>query len=299
MSLSMTRPTGAAATPAASAGQSTASGAPVLTPGDFNFLRDLVRTKSAIVLEDGKEYLVQSRLAPLLRSEGIATIAELIVGLRNRKPGLEGKVIDAMTTNETSFFRDIHPFDALRTTIIPELMEKRRSTRQLTFWCAASSSGQEPYSLCMMLKEAFPELAGWNVKFLATDISPSMLEKSKSGRYSQLEVNRGLPAQYLVKYFERSGADWQIKADIRSMVEFRLANLAEPMPMLAPLDIVFIRNVLIYFDRDTKKRILQGIRKNLKPDGVLMLGSSETTFNIDEGWVSRPIGKTIVYTTPQ
>jgi chemotaxis protein methyltransferase CheR len=296
MSLSMTRPTGVTAASGTPLASTSVPGAPVLTPGDFNFLRELVRTKSAIVLEDGKEYLVQSRLAPLLRSEGIGTISEMIAALRSRKAGLEGKVIDAMTTNETSFFRDIHPFDALRTTIIPELMEKRRSTRQLNFWCAASSSGQEPYSLCMMLKENFPELAGWQVKFLATDISPSMLEKSKSGKYSQLEVNRGLPAQYLVKYFERSGADWQIKSDIRSMVDYRLANLAEPMPTLAPLDIVFIRNVLIYFDKDTKKRILQGIKRNLKPDGVLMLGSSETTFNIDEGWASRPIGKTIVYT---
>ena len=208
---------------------------------------------------------------------------------------LEGKVIDAMTTNETSFFRDIHPFDALRTTIIPELMDKRRATRQLTFWCAAASSGQEPYSLLMMLKDNFPELSSWQVRFLATDISPSMIEKSKSGKYTQLEVNRGLSAQLLVKYFERVGADWQINAEVRAMVEFRLVNLAEPLPAMSPIDVVFIRNVLLYFDSDTKKRILQAIRKNLNPDGVLLLGSSETTFNIDEGWASRPIGKTIVY----
>ena len=290
MTLSMTQPAGVTAAKPAGAG------APVLSPADFQFLRELVRTKAAIVLEDGKEYLVQSRLAPLLRAEGIATINDLIGGLRARKAGLEGKVIDAMTTNETSFFRDIHPFDALRTTIIPELIEKRRSSRTLNFWCAAASSGQEPYSLCMMMRENFPELAGWQLKFLATDISPSMIDKSKSGKYSQLEVNRGLPAQYLVKYFERAGADWQIKSDIRAMTEFRLANLAEPLPAMQPLDIVFIRNVLIYFDRETKKKILQQIRKLLRPDGILMLGSSETTFNIDEGWNSRPIGKTIVYT---
>lgn len=296
MSLSLTRPAGATPAPAATSPGGMNSAASALSPMDFQFLRDLVRSKSAIVLEDGKEYLVQSRLSPLLRSEGMSSLTELIQAIRNRKPGLEGKIIDAMTTNETSFFRDIHPFEALRTTIIPELMEKRRAVRQLNFWCAASSSGQEPYSLCMMLRENFPELAGWQVKFLATDISPSMIEKSKSGKYTQLEVNRGLPAQYLVKYFERAGADWQIKSELRSMVDYRLANLAEPLPVMAPIDIVFIRNVLIYFDRDTKKRILQGIKKNLKPDGVLMLGSSETTFNIDEGWASRPIGKTIVYT---
>jgi chemotaxis protein methyltransferase CheR len=293
MTLSMTQPAAASAVKtAATPGPAAAT----LSPADFDFLRDLVRQKSAIVLEDGKEYLVQSRLAPILRAEQIGSLSELVGALRNRRPGLEGKVIDAMTTNETSFFRDIHPFEALRTTIIPEMMERNRSSRQLNFWCAAASSGQEPYSLCMMMRDAFPELGGWQLRFLATDISPSVLDKAKSGRYSQLEVNRGLPAQYLVKYFERSGADWVIKPEIRNMVEFRLANLNEPLPLTSPLDIVFIRNVLIYFERDTKKKILQQIRKNLKPNGVLMLGSSETTFNIDEGWVNRPIGKTIVYT---
>lgn len=267
-----------------------------LSTADFDYFRGLVKDRSAIVLEPGKEYLVESRLSPIMRQQGYKTLGEVINALRQRKPGLEEKVVDAMTTNETSWFRDIHPFDAFRTVLIPELIEKRRSQRELTFWCAAASSGQEPYSLCMIMREHFPELASWRVKFVATDISPSMLERCRQARYSQLEVNRGLPASYLVKYFERSGAEWQVKSDIRNMVEFKLLNLAESWPMMAAqFDVVFIRNVLIYFDRDTKRKILQGIKRVLRPDGVLMLGSSETTFNIDDSWTSRPLGKTIVY----
>lgn len=271
------------------------SKASALTPADFQYLRTLVRDKSAIVLDDGKEYLVESRLSPLVRQEGLGSLSELVQALRGRKPGLESKVIDAMTTNETSFFRDIHPFDSMRQTLIPEIIEKKRATRELNLWCAAASSGQEPYSVCMMLRENFPELNGWRFNFLATDLSPSMIEKSKSGKYSQLEVNRGLPAAYLVKYFERQGADWVVKPEIRSMVDYRLLNLVEPWPMMNAMDIVFIRNVLIYFDRDTKRKILQNIKRILRPDGYLMLGSSETTFNIDEGWAIKTIGKTICY----
>lgn len=269
---------------------------PPLAPADFDYLRNLVKGKAAIVLENGKEYLVESRLSPLVRTEGLGSLAQLVTALRTgRNAALEGKVIDAMTTNETSFFRDIHPFDSMRTTIIPELMEKRRSSRELAFWCAAASSGQEPYSVTMMLREHFPELNGWRFKFLATDISPSMIEKARSGRYSQLEVNRGLPAAYLVKYFDRHGADWAIKPELRNMVEYKLLNLAEPWPSIPQVDIVFIRNVLIYFDRDMKRKILQGIKRTLRPGGFLILGSSETTFNIDDSWTSRTVGKTIVY----
>ncbi len=262
---------------------------------DFDFLRTLVRERSGIVLDPGKEYLVESRLGPVARAEGLSGIPELVAALRRGRPGLESVVVDAMTTNETSFFRDIHPFEALRTQVLPQLIERRRATRELSFWCAAASSGQEPASICMLLREHFPELVSWRLRFLATDISPSMIERAKRGRYSQLEVNRGLPASYLVKYFERQGADWQLKPEIRDMVEYRLLNLAEPWPMVGQMDIVFIRNVLIYFDRDTKKRVLQGIRRILRPDGFLVLGSSETTFNIDESWTSRTFGKTIFY----
>lgn len=266
-----------------------------VSAADFDYVRTLVRARAGIVLEPGKEYLVESRLAPVARAEGLGGIAELVAALRQGRPGLETLVVDAMTTNETSFFRDIHPFDALRTQVLPQLIERRRANRELSLWCAAASSGQEPASICMLVREHFPELAGWRLRVLATDISPSMIERARQGRYSQLEVNRGLPARYLVKYFERQGADWQLKAEIRDMVEYRLLNLAEPWPTIGQMDLVFIRNVLIYFDRDTKKQVLQGIRKILRPDGFLVLGSSETTFNIDESWTSRTFGRTIFY----
>jgi chemotaxis protein methyltransferase CheR len=264
-------------------------------PADFEFLRALLRGKSAIVLDDGKEYLVESRLAPVLREAQLPTIRDLVQSLRGRNAALEAKVVDAMTTNETSWFRDIHPFEAMRTTLLPELLERRKGAQDITIWCAAASSGQEPYSLAMLIREHFPQLASWSVRILATDLSPSMIERARGGHYSQLEMNRGLPAAYLVKYFERAGAEWQVKSEIRSMVEYKLLNLAEPWPTMPPLDMLFIRNVLIYFDRDTKRSILGSARKVLRPEGTLVLGSSETTFNIDDGWASRTIGKAILY----
>lgn len=285
-------------TPTAATAAAAGAGArpvPNLSKADFDFLRALVRERSAIVLDEGKEYLVESRLAPILRSEGMKSIAELVQAVRLRRPGLEAKIVDAMTTNETSFFRDVHPFEAFRTALLPVLVERRRTSRELNFWCAAASSGQEPYSFAMVVREHFPELSGWKVNFLATDISPSMIEKAKSGRYTQLEVNRGLPASYLVKYFDRHGAEFVLKQEIRNMVEFRLLNLADQWPMMAQMDVVFIRNVLIYFDRETKRKVLQGIRRLLRPGGYVMLGSSETTFNIDDGWASKSFGKTICY----
>jgi chemotaxis protein methyltransferase CheR len=269
-----------------------------VSPADFDFLRGLLRSKSAIVLDDGKEYLVESRLAPVLREAQIPTIRDLVQSLRGRNAALEGKVVDAMTTNETSWFRDIHPFEAMRTTLLPELLERRKSSQEITIWCAAASSGQEPYSLAMLIREHFPQLAGWSVRIIATDLSPSMIDRARGGRYSQLEMNRGLPAAYLVKYFERVGAEWLVKSQLRSMVEYKLLNLAEPWPTMPALDMLFIRNVLIYFDRDTKRSILGNARKVLRSDGTLVLGSSETTFNIDDGWASRTIGKAILY-TPQ
>jgi chemotaxis protein methyltransferase CheR len=268
---------------------------PTLGAADFDVVRALVRERAGIVLEPGKEYLVESRLSSLVRSQGFASIAELVSALRLRRPGLADAVVDAMTTNETSFFRDVHPFEALRTTIIPELIAARRATRELSIWCAASSSGQEPVSLAMLLREHFPELTGWRLRILATDISPSMLDKCRAGRFSQLEVNRGLPASYLVKYFSRAGADWVVNPEVQRMIEYRFLNLMSPFPALGRLDLVLIRNVLIYFDIETKRRVLGGIKKVLRPDGVLMLGSSETTMNIDEGWAGWTIGRTIAY----
>ncbi len=232
---------------------------------DFDYLIGLVRARSGIVIEPGKEYLVRSRLSRVMREQGFATVAELVLALRSRRPVpedtvlestvlesrvLESTVLDALTSTETSFFRDIHPFDALRTTIVPELLERRATSCRLNVWCAAASSGQEPYSVCMLLREHFPELATWEVTVSATDLSPSMIERASAGRFSQLEVNRGVPSQYLEKYFEPDGASWQVVPAVREMVQFRVANLIDPIGAVGPFDLVLIRNVLGAFDRD-------------------------------------------------
>jgi chemotaxis protein methyltransferase CheR len=256
-----------------------------MTGTDFDFVRRLVYQRSAIVLEPGKEYLVESRLAPIVRQTGLTSISELVTKLR--APGstaLERDVIEAMTTNETSFFRDLWPFEVLKSDVLPDLIAKRQTSRTLTIWCAASSTGQEPYSIAMLIREHFPQLAGWTVKIIATDLSVDVLDRAKAGRYSQLEVGRGMPAALLVKYFERAGLDWQLKSDIRRGVEFRQMNLADPWPALPPADLVMVRNVLIYFDTETKKAILGRVRGVLKGDGYLFLGAAETTLNLDEGF---------------
>ncbi len=268
-----------------------------LSPADFDFLRQMVRRDAGIVLEPGKEYLVETRLAPVARAAGLTGgLGEIVQVLRNRpNDRLRELVKEAMTTNETSFYRDIHPFESLKTTIIPDLIQRRGRERSLSIWCAASSSGQEPFSFMMMLKANFPELENWRMTFDATDLSKEMVERCQAGRYSQLEVNRGLPAQLLVKYFTRDGADWVIKPEIRNAIRFQTMNLIEAWPTFPPLDIVFIRNVLIYFDTETKRQILGKIKKMLRPDGYLMLGASETTINLDEGFERLQMGKSAVY----
>jgi chemotaxis protein methyltransferase CheR len=267
-----------------------------ITSSDFEFVSAVIRQDSAIVLERGKEYLVESRLAPVARNHGFAGLDELVQRLR--QPGsttLRTQVVEALTTNETSFFRDVEPFELLRTTILPELIQRRADRRQLTIWCAASSTGQEPYSVAMLLRDHFPQLNDWKLTFIATDISKDVLERARAGKFSQLEVNRGLPITYLVKYFEKVGTDFQLKSDIRKMIRFEEFNLIKPFTTLPELDIVMIRNVLIYFDVPTKREILAKIRKLLRPDGFLLLGAAETTLNIDENFVRRAVGKASCY----
>lgn len=271
---------------------------PAISPSDFDYICDLVRRGAAIVLEPGKEYLAENRLHPVARKAGFDSVGALVTKLRQGEPHLEAKVIDALTTNETSFFRDGHPWEALRTELIPQLIKAREEQRTLTVWCAASSSGQEPYTLAMLLHEHFRvKLAGWKVQIVSTDLSPTMIERSKAARYSQLEVNRGLPAMLLVKHFTQAGTEWQLNDEVRSMVDFRLMNLADPdhyrrLPMV---DLILIRNVLIYFDLDTKREILERSLKLLRPDGYLFLGSSETTLNIAKGYERVTSGKTVCY----
>lgn len=263
---------------------------------DFEYLSNLVRERSAIVLEPGKEYLVEARLTPLARREGHNSLEAFIAHLRaNRYNGTHRKVVEAMTTNETTFFRDIHPFEMLKKIIMPALIEKRQAARSLTIWSAACSSGQEPYSIAMLLRENFPALTSWDVRILATDISQEMLERTRAGRYNQLEINRGLPATLLVKYFDRQGIEWQIKPALRSMLEVRELNLAEPWTQLPPIDVIFIRNVMIYFDVETKKTILRKLRQVLRPGGYLFLGGAETTLNLDSTFTRVNHDKAICY----
>jgi chemotaxis protein methyltransferase CheR len=256
-----------------------------ITGIDFNYIRKLVRERSALVLEPGKEYLVESRLDLLARREGAASIQELLARLRaDESGGLQRKVVEAMITAETTFFRDVRPFDSLRRAVFPELLARRTSDRTLNLWCAATSAGQEPYSVAMMLREDFPSTVGWQVRFIASDISRELLQRAQEGRYSQLEVNRGLPAALLIKYFRKSGSEWQIHPSIRSMVEFQEINLAKPWPVLPNMDIILMRNVLIYFDTQTKKVILERARRLLNPEGYLILGGSETTVGLDDSF---------------
>jgi chemotaxis protein methyltransferase CheR len=252
---------------------------------DFNFIRRLVLEQSAIVLEEDKGYLVESRLLPLARREGFASL-DLLVRRLQAEPlhALHYRAVEAMTTNETSFFRDFHPFEVLKKSVLPDLIARRSAVRELNIWCAASSSGQEPYSLAMLIRESFPKLASWKVRILATDLSTDILARAREGRYSQLEVNRGLPATLLVKYFQKRGCDWYLQDDIRNMVDYQIVNLADRWPYLPPMDIVMIRNVLIYFAVETKKEILAKVRRVLKPDGYFFLGAAETTFSIDNSF---------------
>jgi chemotaxis protein methyltransferase CheR len=267
-----------------------------LSYSDFDYVRTLVQKRSAIVLEDEKSYLAESRLLSLARREGYPSVADLVAQLRvGTVNGLHQRVVEAMTTNETSFFRDIHPFEALRKVVLPQLIEARKATRRLHIWSAASSTGQEPYSLAILLREHFPQLAGWDVRILATDLSTEVLARAREGIYGQIEINRGLPATLLVKYFQRQGVNWQLKDDLRKMVEFRAMNLIEPWPTMPSMDIVLIRNVLIYFDVPTKKDILGKTRRLLRPDGYLFLGGAESTFNLDDAFERMQLERASVY----
>lgn len=256
-----------------------------LRADELDVVRRIVDERSGIQLEDGKEYLIESRLETLARLEGQPDASALVSEVRRHPTGpMSQKVVEAMTTNETSFFRDRVPFDALRTHVIPALVQARSGQRRLSIWCGASSTGQEPYTIAMTIRDHFPELAGWDVKILATDISTEVLEKARSARYSQLEVNRGLPADLLVRHFERDGARWRLRPEVRSMVEFREMNLAATWPSIGTPDVVFMRNVMIYFDVSTRRRILGNIARILAGDGFLFLGGGETTMMLEDSF---------------
>lgn len=263
---------------------------------DFEYVCTYVREQAAIVLEPGKEYLVESRLQALAQKKNFDGIDSLVAHLRsNPNSEMHRNVVDAMTTNETSFFRDLHPFDALRKVILPELMEKRRADRQLNFWCGAASTGQECFSVLMTIAESFPELLQWNLNFIATDLCRDVLSRAQAGRFNQLEVNRGLPAALLVKHFARHGEEWEFSQTLRQKVQFKEMNLMDQWPLLPGTDVVFLRNVLIYFDVPTKKAILSKTRRLLRPGGYLFLGGAETTFNLNDQFERVVIEKTTCY----
>lgn len=270
-----------------------------MNAANLKFVCDLVYKEAAIVLDEEKSYLIEARMDPLARREGFQTGCEMIDKMRGNGVGsdtLVSKVVDAMTTNETSFFRDLHPFMTLQKLILPEIIERKADTKTLNIWCAAASSGQEPYTIALILRDRFPELKDWEVTFTASDISDEMLARCREGKFSKLEVNRGLPAPLLIKHFVQEGADWQIKEEIRNSIEFRKLNLIADWPFLPRMDIVFIRNVLIYFDPETKKDIMRRIRENMDPGGYMFLGGAETTLGLDNEYHRIRMGKTTAYT---
>lgn len=263
---------------------------------DFEYIRDVLHRVAAIVIDPHKDYLVEARLVPLAKREGLGSLTALVAKLRSEGPSspLLRRVVDAMTTNETLFFRDVHPFEALRLKLLPELLA-RRTERELRIWSAACSSGQEPYTIAMMLRESFPQLATWKVEILATDLSPTMIEKARAGVYGRIEVNRGLSLPLLAKYFTQEGTDYRIGNELRSMVTFREQNLATQWPAMGPFDLVFLRNVLIYFDIETKKSILSRTLRLMRPDGYLLLGAAETTLNLEDRFERVPIDRAGCY----
>jgi chemotaxis protein methyltransferase CheR len=265
-----------------------------LNPQEFAYVSDLVRRNSAIVLETGKEYLVEARLLPLARQAGVSTVSEFVSRAQHRpEPGIHEKIVDALTTNETSWFRDASPFQALTGTVLPDLVSARASGRSLRVWSAACSSGQEPYTLAMVMQDFLP--AGWRYEIMATDISQEMLSRAEAGKFSQLEVNRGLPAPLLVRHFERDGTNWRISPALRRTVTFKRLNLAAALPPMVQFDVVFLRNVLIYFDVETKRQVLARIASMLRPDGWLFLGAAETTIGIDDRFERVATGRTSAY----
>jgi chemotaxis protein methyltransferase CheR len=247
---------------------------------DYGYLRQLVFGLSQNVLDASRDYLFETRLTKLLRTHGMSRLEELVLHLKiSKNPVLERSIAEAMTINETSFFRDGRPFELLRTELLPKLIEARRPARALRFWSAACSSGQEAYSLAMLLLQHFPQLAGWDIRIEGTDICAEVVERAQAGSYHRIEINRGLPARFVISYFDHFSENWTVKPEVRKMCNFRQANLcSSPLPFNRAsdrFDVIFLRNVMLYFSQETRKTLLAGIHKVLAPDGTLFLGSSE------------------------
>jgi chemotaxis protein methyltransferase CheR len=253
-----------------------------VTPLDFDYLRKLLRDRSGLVLAVEKLYLAESRLLPVARRHGMTTLTELVAKLRGPSVALTAEVVEAMTTNETFFFRDKIPFEHVRDTILPALVAARAREKRIRIWCTAASTGQEPYSIAMALKNLGAALDGFRIDILATDLSIDVLERAKAGIYSQFEVQRGLPIQLLVKHFGKVGEHWQVAQDLRDMVQFRTLNLLNDFSPLGTFDLVFCRNVLIYFDQPTKTGVLNRLARQMPDDAFLVLGAAETVVGLTD-----------------
>ncbi|MDX2226801.1 MAG: CheR family methyltransferase [Verrucomicrobiae bacterium] len=278
------------------AGFHTSSTGDEVNPEDFAYLQELIYRESLVVIEASKAYLIHCRLSHLARVEGFKDITEMVRSLRgNRINGLHYRVVDAMTTNETYFFRDVHPFEVLRQEVLPELIRRRQDSRRLVIWSAACATGQEPYSLAMLIREHFPGLLDWNLRILASDLSRRVLGQAREGVYNQIEINRGLPVAHLIKYFKKESNLWRLRDEIRRMVEFFECNLSAPFYDVPRADLILIRNVLIYFDVQDKRKVLGKMRRHMAPDGVLLMGATETTLNVDEEFERVPAPKCSYY----
>lgn len=253
-----------------------------MKPDDFELLSGLLKERSGLQLSADKTYLLESRLAPIARKRGMDGLDGLVAAVRvKRDEKLLSDITEAMTTNESFFFRDTKPFDRFRQVVLPSLLETRSARKQIRIWCAACSTGQEPYSIAMCLSEDKAKLAGWRIDIIATDLSAEVLEKAEAGLYSQFEVQRGLPIQLLVKYFAKTGEMWQIDPSIRAMVKYQPHNLLDDAGRLGAFDVVFCRNVLIYFDRPLKSQVLKRMAQQMPTDGYLFLGGAETVIGLD------------------
>lgn len=260
-----------------------------MNTNDFQLVSRVVKERSGLMLSEDKAYLLESRLNPVARRYGFKGIDELVQAIRlGKDEALLKDATEAMTTNESFFFRDTRPFDQFRDIVLPHILTERATKKSFRIWSAACSNGQEPYSLAMVIKEKGAALAGWNIDIIATDLSDEVLTKAREGSYTQFEVQRGLPINLLVKYFKQEGDLWRIDEGLRRMVTFKPFNLLNSPACLGGFDVVFCRNVLIYFDRDTKSSVLSKIAKLMPSDGFLYLGGAETVLGISDRFELMP-----------
>lgn len=265
-----------------------------MSTASFDYLRDWLRKQSGIALDQTKRYLIEARLTPLVEARQLGSIDALVQHLRAEPGTLQQQLLNALVTTESSFFRDIAVFNGIRNTLLPDLLARRASERRLDIWCAACASGQEVYSLAILLT-GFPQLASWTVRLVATDLSTDMLERARRGKFTQLEVNRGLPAKYLVSCFRQVGDEWIIDDRYRRMIEFHQLNLISLWPALGTMDLILMRNVLVYLDAPTRQAVIRKTHKRLRPNGYLVLGATETVLDMDDVYERVPLSGASAY----